>query len=155
MRNTLALLTSAAIVSFAIGSTAIAASADSTTSGGAAVSGSVSTDPLKLNATGSASGQTDTAANTNSGTMSTSGTASGSTSGSLTLQQINPSQPFGELPIKSDSKADQASMASLSAEQNAELKERCQLITGNPSGFDQQAVAYCSDYMKLEMNKTQ
>lgn len=150
MKKTIAtLLASAAIVTFTgISSATLAAEAGAGASANSAVQGTITPDTLKTSTSTAASGSVNVAApGTSTGVAGSAGLT-----GDLTVQDIDPSKPFGDIPVTPDSKIDATTVAALSADQNAQLKARCQLIADNKDQFDAKTVAACDGYLKLEMN---
>ena len=63
----------------------------------------------------------------------------------VTLDQIDPSDPFGAIDV--DVAGGDVMADTLEEAQNAELKERCNLLIANPAPFTDQDLQFCIVYM--------
>lgn len=82
------------------------------------------------------------------------GAASASTSGSREFQigEIDPGDPFGDINTSKVTGVEESEIADFAAtltEQNlAEMKERCDVISGDPSTYGKDVTTLCSSFMK-------
>ncbi len=92
-----------------------------------------------------ATASTTTDANTN-GSMTASTTAGTNGGTALTLKDIDPTRPFGDLAVDPTQTRDQVN-GTLTTTQQAQLRARCTLIAGSPS-FQGTESNFCQAYIK-------
>ena len=92
--------------------------------------------------------------NTAAGPTEAAGADAGSRSGARDLQngEIEPGDPFGEIDTSKVTGVEESEIAdfvkTLSEENLSEMKERCDVISGDPSTYGTTATTLCSSFMK-------